>query len=72
MTTRSSNRTIDEMALVLCGLAELGYDDACIMALLAAGFRAPAIARHLDAARELARAARAGEADLWFELRGQP
>ena len=47
------------MALALLGVGALGSDDACVMALLGAGFRGRDIGHYLDAARELARDAEA-------------
>jgi hypothetical protein len=58
-------RLIDEMALALCQCPELGSDEACISVLLSAGYRGGVINDHLDEARKIARAAMAGEADLW-------
>ena len=55
LTTHREARLVDEMALALLGVGALGSDDACVMALLAAGFRGKDIGYHLDAARELAR-----------------
>jgi hypothetical protein len=66
MIAKSLERLVDEMAVALCNVAELGCDDACSMALLAEGFRAADIAEHLDEARTLARLARAGEIDFWY------
>jgi hypothetical protein len=48
-------RLVDEMALELLGVSELGSDEACIQALMNAGFRGKDIGQHLDAARDLAR-----------------
>ena len=62
-------RLVDEMAVTLCGVAELGNDETCIHALLDAGFRPSAIQRHFDEARELARKIRANEGDLWYRIR---
>jgi hypothetical protein len=52
------SRLVDEMALALLGVADRS-DDACVMALMAAGFRGRDIGHYLDAARELARDAEA-------------
>jgi len=57
--THREARLIDEMALTLLGVGALGSDDACVMALLGAGFRGKDIGHYLDAARELARDAEA-------------
>lgn len=60
---------IDDMALVLVGyVADIGSDDECIPALLRARFIPREILQYLDAARDIARAARAGEAELWDRL----
>lgn len=48
-------RIVDEMALALLDFGALDSDDACVMALLGAGFRGRDIGLYLDAARELAR-----------------
>jgi hypothetical protein len=69
MNMNSHERLIDEMAVTLCGVMELGSDQECIVALMMADFPAVAIHLHLDEARELARKARAGEADLWHQVR---
>jgi hypothetical protein len=50
-------RLVDEMALELLGVAELGSDEACIRALMMAGFSGKDIGHYLDEARDLARAA---------------
>jgi hypothetical protein len=57
LPTHREQRLVDEMALALLGVGALGSDDACVMALLGAGFRGKDIGHHLDAARELAREA---------------
>jgi hypothetical protein len=57
LTTHREARLVDEMALTLLGVGALGSDDACVMALLGAGFRGKDIGHHLDAARDIARAA---------------
>jgi hypothetical protein len=53
----NTDRLIDEMALALLGIAELGSDEACIRALMMAGFSGKDIGHYLDEARDLARAA---------------
>jgi hypothetical protein len=61
LPTHREQRLVDEMAVTLleCGTLNLSSDDACVMALLGAGFRGRDIGHHLDAARELARDAEA-------------
>ena len=59
LPTHREHRLVDEMALALLDFGALGSDDACVMALLASGFRGRDIGHHLDAARELAREANA-------------
>jgi hypothetical protein len=62
---KSRPRTIADMAILLANAVdELGDDERCRAALRAAGV-APFYAARFEAARDLARAARAAEADLW-------
>jgi hypothetical protein len=57
LPTHREARLVDDMAVELLNAGALGSDDACVMALLGAGFRGRDIGHHLDAARELAREA---------------
>lgn len=72
MTARTRH-TIDDMAYFLVSeVAELGNDTACVMALIGRGFRSTEIFDNLDVARDIARDARATEADLWDRLMKDP
>ena len=62
------DRMIDEMALVLLDVPEMGDDEACILALWRAGYSETMISVHMIEARELARAVRAQEIDAWASL----
>jgi hypothetical protein len=68
MTAGAARSLIEDMALALVVLPELGDDLACIRELVLQRFRAKDVFMYLDAARELARQARADEAELWAEL----
>jgi hypothetical protein len=62
---KSRPRTLADMAIVLADtVPELGDDERCRAALRAAGV-APFYAARFEAARDLARTARAAAADLW-------
>jgi hypothetical protein len=68
--TREGHRQIIEnMAVELCWVSELGNDHRCIMALVGCRkFHPDDIVDHLDTAREMARAALRDEAGLWEKL----
>jgi hypothetical protein len=65
---KTPDRIVDEMALVLLEIAEPGNDVECILALKSRGYLALEIYYHLDEAREIARAVRNDESDLWSRL----
>jgi hypothetical protein len=60
-----NDRLIDEMAVTLLGVPEMGDDEACILALWHAGYTEHEIRFHMIEARELAREVRAQEIDAW-------
>jgi hypothetical protein len=63
---KSRPRSIADMAIVLADqVVELGDDEHCRAALRTAGVAPSDCNRGLEAARDLARAARAAEAELW-------
>lgn len=64
----NSERLVDEMALALLAVPELGSDQDCILALFFEGFRPKDIFAHLDEARKLARQVRLFECDIWARL----
>jgi hypothetical protein len=62
------DRLLDEMAVVLLGVPELGSDEDCILALWNAGYTEHEISFHMIEARELAREVRAQEIDGWARM----
>lgn len=68
MARKTADRIVDEMAVALLGVPEIGDDAACRTALRTAGFPDLVIRSRLGEARRLARSARAAEADGWTRL----
>jgi hypothetical protein len=67
-TKEGHRQVIEDMAVELCWVPELGNDHRCIIALIAQRFRPEHIFDYLDVAREMARAALRDEAGLWERL----
>jgi hypothetical protein len=71
LTREGQRQIIEDMAMALIALPEINHDHDCIMALLAARFRAAEIFDYLDAARDIARQTRLDEGELWAALQFQ-
>jgi hypothetical protein len=68
LTREGHRQLIEDMAVTLIGVDEIGSDVVCAVTLLTQGFHSRDIADCLNTAREMARAALRDEAGLWDRL----